>query len=186
MYEYFTSSFYLPNPPSVYLNGNRLNYVNKFTYLGHILTSDFCDDEDLKKETRNLCARSNVLLRKFAFCNIDVKVNLFRTYNYNFYCGPLWARYRVATFNRLKVVYNMGMRRLAGVPPWHSATEMFSNLNVSNFAERTESLCHGARERARASSNTLVEVLVNSDAAAWSDLWRRWSLLLDLQPLPDG
>ena len=183
---YFSRRFYLTNPPSIYLNGSKLNYVDKFTYLGHIVSSDFYDDDDLKKETRNLSARSNVLSRKFAFCNIDVKVSLFKTYNYHFYCGSLWSKYHVANFNRLRVVYNMAMRRLARVPPWHSAQEMFRNLNVANFAERMRSLCNGARERARASSNTLVEVLVNSDAAAWSDLWRRWSLLLDLQPLSDG
>ena len=169
-------------PPAIYLNGEKLKYVNKFTYLGHIITSDFYDEDDIKKETRNLCARGNAIIRQFSFCNMDVKCNLFRSYCYSFYCGSLWTNFRMATFNRLKVCFNMIMRRLAGVAPWQSAREMFANLGLQSFAERHASVCEGVRARARASENTLIHNLVDSDAAVWSALWQRWTLLLDGPP----
>ena len=173
-------SLCLTSPPSIYLNGSQLKYVNSFTYLGHIIVNEFYDDEDIRKEMRNLCARGNAIIRKFSFCNMDVKCSLYKTYCYPFYCGSLWTRFRVATMDKLKVMYNMVMRRLAGVPPWHSARQMFVSLGVQSFSERLRGLCHGARERARGSGNTMVQALVQSDATAQSDLWHRWSLLLDL------
>ena len=35
-------------PPSIYLGGIKLEYVDAFPYLGHIITADFTDDEDIK------------------------------------------------------------------------------------------------------------------------------------------
>ena len=176
------SSFSMTVLPKIRLYGENLEYVNKFNYLGHIISNDFYDDEDILKETRNLCARGNALIRQFSFCNMDVKCVLFKSFCYSFYCGALWANFRVATFKRLMVSYNMVMRRLAGVPPWHSARQMFVGLGVQSFPERVRSLCYSMRERASSSSNSLLQTLTCSDAAAGSVLWQRWTQLLDLPP----
>ena len=114
----------IANPPAIYLCGQVLDYVTSFTYLGHVICSDFNDDEDIKKETRKLCARGNAIVRQFKPCNMDVKLTLFKSYCYSLYCGSLWTNYRVAVLNRLKVTYNNIMRRFAGVPTWHSARTM--------------------------------------------------------------
>ena len=167
--------------PQIRLCNAPLEYVDKFSYLGHIITDEFYDDEDIMKETRNLCARGNALVRQFNFCNMDVKCTLFKTFAYSVYCGALWANFRVATLNRLKVAYNMVMRRLAGVPPWNSARTMFVNLGVHSFPERVRSLCYGARERVMDSGNSLVRAVVDSDAAVYSALWLRWSDVLELE-----
>ena len=37
-------------------NSEVLKFVNSFTYLGHILSCDFMDDGDVKREIRNLFA----------------------------------------------------------------------------------------------------------------------------------
>ena len=168
--------------PNVRLYGDALEYVTKFTYLGHIITEDFRDDEDILKETRNLCARGNALIRQFNFCNMDVKCMLFKTYCYSFYCASLWGRFRVESLNRLKVAYNMVMRRLAGVPPWHSARTMFVRLGVHSFSERIRSMYHGTRQRVHISANSLLSTLVHSDAAIGSRLWQRWHDALHLPP----
>nr|XP_027237344.1 uncharacterized protein LOC113828543 [Penaeus vannamei] len=50
----------ITNPPSIYLNDVRLGYVKSFKYLGHIINSDFSDDEDIMKENRFLNARASL------------------------------------------------------------------------------------------------------------------------------
>ena len=178
------SSCHLSSRPDIYFCGTVLEYVEKFTYLGHVIIEDFNDDEDVKKETRNLCARGNALIRTFYFANFDVKIRLFTTYCFSFYCSPLWNNFRVATLSRLRVTYNNIMRRLAGVPPWHSAREMFVHSGVDSFAERVRWQCWGTMQRVTNSQNVLVQTARDSDAGLHSQLWQRWIHLLYLHPPP--
>ena len=89
--------------PNIYLGSTVLAYVQNFKYLGHIISNDLKDDEDLKRETRSLCVRGNILIRKFNFCTDDVKCSLFKTLCYPLYTSSLWSSFNVATFYRLKV-----------------------------------------------------------------------------------
>ena len=173
----------LGTQPDVYLCGSVLEYVQKFTYLGHVITDDFSDDDDIKKETRNLCARGNALIRIFHFANFDVKARLFVTYCYTFYCSSLWTNFRLAPLNRLRVSFNNIMRRLAGVPPWHSARQLFVHSGVHSFAERVRWQCWGTMSRVRDSLNSLVKTVRESDAGLYSQLWHRWEQLIYLHPL---
>ena len=98
MHEYCSKQVsVIETPKYIFLGGTVLEYVDKFSYLGHIICNDFYDDDDIKKETRNLCARGNALIRTFGFCNLDVKCRLFMSFCYTFYCGTLWSVYRAAT-----------------------------------------------------------------------------------------
>ena len=111
--------------PYVYLNNIKLTYVNSFTYLGHVINSELSDDDDIEKEMRKLCVQGNTLIRKFGFCNLDVKCCLFRSYCYSLYCSSLWSDYRVCRMNKLKVIYNDIMRRLANVPPYSVVARLY-------------------------------------------------------------
>ena len=168
-------------PPAIYLNNEKLSYVDSFYYLGHIITSDISDDEDIKREIRSLSARGNALIRTFKFCNDEVKLNLFKTYCYSFYCGSLWCNYKSATMNRLRVTYNNVMRRLANYPMFHSASMMFVSLNVKGFKELRRAMMYSMRTRLSRSSNRVIANLFNSDARALSPLWHRWDLDLFVQ-----
>ena len=108
----------LNNCPSVYLGENKLQFVEDFNYLGHTITSDFSDDKDILKEMRKLCYRGNCLIRKFKFCNEEVKCMLFKSFCYSLYCSSLWFNYKKSTMQRLKVNYNNIMRRLMGFPTY--------------------------------------------------------------------
>jgi len=48
--ECITSEF-----PAFLLNGNALQFVNEFRYLGHVINKSFSDDDDIKREIRNSC-----------------------------------------------------------------------------------------------------------------------------------
>ena len=170
--------------PNIYLSDCKLSFVNSFKYLGHMISSDFSDEEDLRRENRSLCARGNAIVRKFHFCNMTVKTSLFKTFCYSLYCSSLWSTYRVSVLYRLKVTYNTIMRRLAGVPPWHSAAQMFVELGVRSFGEVLRSVSYSLMERADVSQNGLLSVLRNSDASTVSLQRQRWTALLFTRPHP--
>ena len=164
--------------PGIYLNDTKLEYVDTFTYLGHIITKEFNDDDDIKKETRKLCARGNTLIRTFKFANQDVKCNLFKTYCYPVYCASLWCRNKVASLNRLRVTYNNILRRLLGVPPWESASRMCVTANVKTFQELQRATVYNCMSRILNGTNALITTLNNSNVIYHDKLWQHWHGLL--------
>ena len=162
------------NIPSIFLDDNRLVYVDSFDYLGHTITNKFTDDEDIRKETRKLCARGNTLIRKFKFCHSSVKCNLFKTYCYSLYCAALWSNYKRETLTRLKVNFNNIMRRLEGVPMFSSASQLFATRNVKTLPELMRGIVYGLMGRIQNSSNTLIMRFFNGDIFLKSELWKSW------------
>ena len=51
--------------------------TKSYTYLGHIITDNLCDEADIKAKVGCLYGRSNILLTKFYFCFERVKNRLF-------------------------------------------------------------------------------------------------------------
>ena len=171
----------LGNCPAVYLGGEKLSLVDSFSYLGHIIVSDFSDDEDIKKETRKLCYRGNSLVRKFKFCNVDVKCNLFKSFCYSLYCASLWSNFKQSTFQRLKVSYNNVMRRLMGVPTYNSASFLFGSLGVKSLKELMRSAQYSLMSRAGGSSpNDLILSLYFRDVRRISCIRQQWARSLFL------
>ena len=160
--------------PSICLGDSKLSFVESFNYLGHLLVSDFYDDEDIKKESRKLCFRGNCLIQRFKFCSNDVKCNLFKSYCYSLYCVSLWANYKKCTFQRLNVNYNNVMRRLMGVPRYSSASFLFGSLGVKSLKELIRSAQYSMMERARNSNNAILINLFRSEARIQSSIWQWW------------
>ena len=46
------------------------------------------DDDDMLRQRRMLYVQANVLVRKFHYCSVEVKVNLFRAYRTPMYTAP--------------------------------------------------------------------------------------------------
>ena len=160
--------------PSVYLGDSKLSFVESFNYLGHLLVSDYVDDEDIRKESRKLCYRGNCLIQKFKFCKDDVKCNLFKSYCYSLYCVSLWANYKKCTFQRLNVNYNNVMRRLMGTPSYSSASFLFGILGVKSLKELIRTAQYSMMERAKKSNNIIMITLFNSEARSKSKIWQCW------------
>lgn len=166
--------FTLDIRPNIYLGECNISYVERFKYLGHVLTADFTDDEDIDRERRNLAMRGNVLIRKFHFCTEEVKCHLFKSYCCQFYTCSLWVRYKKRTMDRLRVCHNTIMRRLLKLPPWSSASTMFATRYVRSHQEvirfASSSLC----ARVEGSCNNLLYTLCVSDASVLSDIRSNW------------
>ena len=152
--------------------------MKEFKYLGHIINEAFRDDEDIERERRNLAIRGNILIRKYGYCSDETKCLLFRSFCYQLYTCALWTRYKKSTLDRLRVCYNKIMRQLVGLPPWHSASNMFVGLGVRSFQETQRILIYSLYDRVNNSANIILENLRVSDAFAMSNVMRNWNTLL--------
>jgi len=64
--------------PCFRLGYKVLQFVTEFKYLGHVIDNSLTDDDDVKREMRNMFVRTNILLRRFVKCTRDVKVIFLR------------------------------------------------------------------------------------------------------------
>ena len=76
--------------PNFKLCNENLTEVKEVKYLGHTITNDGKDDQDILNACSKLYAQGNSLVRKFHMCTEKVKVKLFVTYCSQFYCAHLW------------------------------------------------------------------------------------------------
>ena len=121
--------------PTIFLGSETLNYVDKFKYLGHLITNQLSDDEDMEREARRLCTRGDLPIPKFYYCSADMMCHLFQTYCYQTYTCSLWAKNKQRTLNRLRVCYNNVRRKLLGIPLWSSASSIFVTRGLRGFQE---------------------------------------------------
>jgi len=83
------------------LAGCKLEFVEHFRYLGHIIDNCLCDDKDINREVKALFTRTNILCRRFKRrCSAAVKLKLFRSYCMCLYDASLWCRYTVSAMNQ--------------------------------------------------------------------------------------
>ena len=71
--------------PNFLLNDETLQRVNKYKYIGHIITEDLCDNYDMSRQYKIIYARCNALIRKFYMCTESVKRTLFKSYCISLY-----------------------------------------------------------------------------------------------------
>ena len=164
--------------PHLRLNNETLEYVEEYNYLGHIITSDFNDEKDIKRQYRQLCAKGNMLKSRFANCTDRVKIQLFTSYCTSLYCGGLWSRYTVQTMDKLKVVYNNAFRFLMKYRLDCSASQMFALNRVKSFGEIRRTANYSLYHRCILSNNSLVRAIFSSDCLLYSTIQREWLLTL--------
>ncbi len=63
--------------PNFKLNGIILHVVASYKYIGHYVTDDLSDDEDINRQRRTLFVQGNIILRKFIMCYLGMKLKLF-------------------------------------------------------------------------------------------------------------
>ena len=77
--------------PQFHLAGCKLSFVPNFKYLGHIIDNSWLqDDDDVYRELKCLFTRTNILIRRFSHCSLNVKLRLFRSFCICFYDIALW------------------------------------------------------------------------------------------------
>ena len=66
--------------PRFEFNNNILPRVNQCKYLGHVITDDLKDDNDIARPYKRMYAQGNALIRKLYMCSDHVKCTLFRSF----------------------------------------------------------------------------------------------------------
>ena len=164
------------------LSGETLAKVSKFKYLGHILTDNCNDHDDIMRHCRYLYAVGNSIIRKFYFCSVGVKLKLFKTYCGNIYSGQLWYDYKIPSLNKAKVAYNSILRRLLNIPrvqdgKSYSASAMFASFGIPSFSCTVRKMFFGFSQRLVKSSHTVIRYVSSYSNRMVSEWWRHMLLL---------
>ena len=160
------------------IKGESINIVNKVKYLGHIITDDGMDDQDILRQCRQLYAQGNVLARKFHMCSNGVKINLFRTYCSSLYTSQLWWHYKNATIKKLYAAYNNAFRMFMNLPRRCSASGMLATNNVSSCQAVIRNLVFRFMNRVDRSENVIIQSVLSSDIRWQSRIRLHWMNLL--------
>ncbi len=120
--------------PLFVLDGCSLSFVSQFKYLGHIIDNNLCDDADIARELKCLFARTNIVLRRFCRCSVNVKLKLIRCFCICFYDMVLWSSHTVAAYNKLLAGYIKCMKSFFGIPKFSSVTSMLLQLGLPSFS----------------------------------------------------
>ena len=149
--------------PSFTLNDAPLQFVKEFKYLGHIINNELSDNNDVKREIRNLFMRTNILIRRYTLIAqlVRVKLTLFKAYCMYLYDSGIWKIYSATVWNKLKSCYNKCIKMFFGYDRRFSVTEMLSELNLSCFENFISECVHSVHSRWFASCNNLVANLVS-------------------------
>ena len=144
---------FLPNRyklvvPTVSLDGDDLVNTDNIKYLGFILSNNLKDDSDIMRQLRCSYASSNILLRMFAHCSLEVKLKLVQSFCLNLYCSSLWCVYTKQSLSKIRVAYNNIFRKLLGYRKWDSASTMFVNHRIDEFDASVRKSCFKFRQRA--------------------------------------
>jgi len=73
--------------------------LSQFRCLRHIINDDLIDDDDIKREIKNLFVRTNMLISRFNKCSTNLKLTLFKSFCMSVYDVALWKYFSVTVFN---------------------------------------------------------------------------------------
>ena len=142
--------------PRFELGGLLVSIVPTCKYLGHWLSSDENDNVDITYQTRQLFARTNFLIRRFAKCSYQVKLCLFRAYCMNFHGVALWNHYSGYVIQKFQAAYNKCIKLFFGYERRDSMTGVFFDLNL----QTSTTILHNAKHNFTQSVARHVNALV--------------------------
>src|SRR5688572_27390666 len=121
--------------PPLRIGDTDLTFVKEFKHLGHIINDNFNDNDDIKREIRNLFMRANILKRRFGKCSINVKRSLFVAYCMCLYDIGIWHQHSPTMLNKLQFCYNKCIKIFFGYKRMYSVTTMLNELSLPTFSD---------------------------------------------------
>ena len=164
--------------PIFNLNGNSINVVENFKYLGHFISANLSDKEDIERQRKKLYAQGNSLIRKFHMCTLETKLVLFNTYCSSMYTAQLWSNYTQTSINKLYTAYHNILKSFIGVSKREYTSPICVNLNVKNCPAVIRNLVYRFMNRLHTSHNVIIKAICNSSCFYKSQIWRHWRSLL--------
>ena len=132
----------------------------------------------LKKQFRRQNAVGIMLVRKFSFAPIEVKIQLFKSCCYPIYGCALWRRSFQNSIRKLTVSYSDAFKRLINVPRYTSSSLVFAMNATDHINVVFHKFSYSLMSRVIASPNSIVTAIVNSDAYHQSSLMDKWENML--------
>ena len=164
--------------PPLYLNGNCMNYVDSYKYLGVMISNSMADNLDFERQRRALYASANRLKRSFGYCSYDVKKQLFSSFCANLYCSHLWGTSTITAFKRVRVAYNNAYRILFNHDKYCSASLMFVSNDVFSFEALIRKNIFNFMCRLNDCENILVKIVSNPTFLYSFNIGKRWREVL--------
>ena len=164
--------------PNFLLNNVLLTRVTKYKYLGHCISDDLSDDDDMARQYRQIYAQGNALLRNFFMCTESVKITLFRSFCTSLYTCELWCQYRSESLRKLCVAYNNVFRFLCREPRNCSASHMFVSRGLPTCNMLIRKSKYAFMTSTKRSCNTILQIIVGSDHIYTSPLRQHWRRML--------
>ena len=150
--------------PDVFLNGQRLVWVENFKYLGHVLSSSFSDGPDMRRAKRLLYYGVNMICARVGFADRDVLVRLFRAYCTNLYGCELWNTLgEKKAFRELCVAYHSCIKKLVRVPRWTRNHDLCKELGLLPGPMLVASRQLSFYQRLLSSENNIVRNILTSE-----------------------
>jgi len=175
-------SKFISNVPRVYLNGRKIDLVDKYKYLGMIICDVNKDDEAIASQIRGLYSRGNVIIKNSQivlkrwnvyYSKLFVVVFIVATY------GVIVQRNLAEDLN----AHNHVFRNLMKLRGRTSMSQSFIKDNVSHSDVIIRKSILGFMKRITLSNNDLVCTLVNSNHyfKYWAfNLFSKWSVVQGL------
>ena len=145
------------------------------------MTADCRDDKDIKKQFRTQNALGNMLVRKFSFAPIEVKIQLFKSYCYTIYGCALCRHSFQNSIRKLTVSYSDTFKRRINVPRYTSSSLAFATNATDHINVVFRKFAYSLMSRVITSPNNIVTAIVNSDAYHQSPLMDKWESMLYVQ-----
>ena len=145
-----------------------------------MITADCRDDKDIKKTIQEANAVGNMLVMKFSFAIIEAKIQLLKSSCYPIYGCALWLHSYQNSISNLTVSYSDTFKRLINVPRYTSSSLAFAMNATDHINVVFRNFAYSLMIRVIASSNSIVTVIINSDACHQSPRMDKWESMLNV------
>ena len=153
----------------VRLGNQEIGFVDAFRYLEHVITADCRDEKYIEKLFRRKNEVCNMLVMKFSFAPTEGKIQLFMSYCCPIYGCALW-RHSYHYIRKLTDSYSDTFKRLINVPRYTSWSRAFAMNTAEHINVVFRKSAYSFISRLTTSSNSIVNLIVNSAAYHQSSL----------------
>ena len=98
-----------------FIGNRRIENVDSFSHLGHIITSSMDDTDDIQQRRNSFIGQTNNVLCFFNKLNTSVKLQLFKSYCCSFYGSELWSLDNIQLDN-ICGAWRKALRRILQLP----------------------------------------------------------------------
>ena len=151
-----------------------LPVVKVYKYLGHLISNDLKDSEDIKRQRASIYAKGNSLIRKFKYCSVEIRKVLFNSFITPMYTSHLWWNFRREDMRQLTVAYHTVLKILLGFSKYDSNSYICTVFNIRNCEATLRNFIYKFIVRTENSCNCIIQGINNSSLRYTSRIRKYW------------